>query len=700
MNKKRYLILLGVVLFFLGGCAGKEKVGLRSTNQLTSAANTGQGTKTKRLEAKIYVQGDQTVVSLPCPADQTIKTKMRGKHFELYFETKVRKAKLPMGFGLIEDIYYIPANGNYAELLKIDLKQSAQFLLFRDRTKDLLTISFVPVQEIKTKSIYSKKSRQIKKISFFKDEQGNLILQTDLTKSVDVIPLPSESEEMILAMPRVKVTPEYVKIFRLDKFHLPIKSVFFQNDHNKLKIILKTSAMIPFNVKKIDGKLALVFLTSMVANSSPDSQKRKNAISVDGVEFPASDMILPGMKKKYTGKKISIDLQDADLEHVLRLITSVTNYNLIIDDDVKGKISLKLYNIPWDQALDLVLAQKKLGMIVQGNIMRIATQKTLEEERNAIRKAREERLKAKESLKELEPLVREYIQINYTSAAELEPKVKEFLSKRGKITTDQRTNQLIVEDIPANIAKIKAIISKLDRPEKQVLIEARIIYATDDFKKALGIKWGANNPGEKYMDETLSKRYGISGMNYPASGGAPTLSLSGEVAKLMGKDLFTLDAEIKLAESQNLAKTISSPRIVTLNNQPAEITQGTKIAVPTESSSGGTTVQYQNAILKLKVTPHVTPDNKIVLDLDISDDAPVPGGRGDIETKTAKTKLIVNDGETIVIGGVRKVITTRAQDRVPGMYKIPILGWLFKNDSRYTQKQELLIFIRPKVLSE
>jgi len=697
---KKNLLFLGLILLFLG-CAGQEKASVKKADQLMPAVKTGAKAKTESLEAKIYVQAGQTIVSLPCPGNQTIRSRMDGKHFELYFDSKVHKAKLPLGTGLIEDIYYIPANGKYAELLKIDLKQEAQFLLSRDKAKDLLTIVFVPVETKRESSLHSKLKIQVHKINFLKDDQGNLILQTDLSKVLDVVPLQSKSTEMILAMPGVRVSSAYEKIFRLDKFKLPIKSIFFQNRDNNLRIILKTPVMVPFNVKKIGGKFALVFLTSMVAKQSSDRQKiQQEDKSVDGVEFSASDMLLPGMKKKYTGKKISIDLQDADVEHVLRLITSVTNYNLIIDDDVKGKISLKLYNIPWDQALDLVLAQKKLGMIVQGNIMRIATQKTLEQEKEAIRKAREEMLKAKESLKQLEPVVREYIQVNYTTANELEPKLKGFLSKRGKITADQRTNQLIVEDIPENIAKIKAVVAKLDRPEKQVLIEARILYATDEFKKAIGIKWGASNPGEYYMDGTHYKRYGISGMNYPGNAPSPTLSISGEIAKIIGKDLFTLDAEIKLAESQNLAKTISSPRIVTLNNQPAEITQGTKIAVPTESSSGGTTIEYKDAILRLKVVPHVTPDNKIVLDLDISDDTPVPGGGGDIETKTAKTKLIVNDGETIVIGGVRKVTITHAQDRVPGLHKIPILGWLFKNDSSYTQKQELLIFIRPKVLSE
>ncbi len=445
----------------------------------------------------------------------------------------------------------------------------------------------------------------------------------------------------------------------------------------------------------------MVFLTSDDFKQKPSAEEQakleQDFKQQQQADLPELNTLLPGMKKTYTGKLISIDLQDADVENVLRLLASVENYNLIIDDGVTGKISLRLYNIPWDQALDLVLLQKNLGVVIRGNIMRVATQEKLRAEREAIQKAREEAQRAKESMKKLEPLEREYIQINYTTAAELEPKVKSFLSDRGKLTADSRTNQLIVEDIRSRIEEIKSVIEKLDRPEKQVLIEARIVYATDDFQRAFGLKWSFQNPGEYYgKGDQYYKEYGASGINFPSSGPLD-FSLAGQVAKVAGKDLFTLDAELKLAESQNLAKTISSPRIVTLNNQQAEITQGTKIAVPAESESGGTTIEYKDALLKLTVTPQITPDNKVILDLDISDDSP----KGDdIETKTAKTKLIVEDGETIVIGGVRKLTDNKSQTRVPGLHRIPLLEWLFKNDYKNVSKQELLIFIRPKILNK
>ena len=258
----------------------------------------------------------------------------------------------------------------------------------------------------------------------------------------------------------------------------------------------------------------------------------------------------------------------------------------------------------------------------------------------------------------------------------------------------------------------KILKGKLDRAERQVLIEARLISATDQFQRSLGIKWGG---GYTYRSEYRGEDYeqgfyGTTGsttadsatepsgfaVNLPSSG-PTTLGLGGFISKLTGSDIYTLDAQITLGESQGIAKTISSPKVVTLNNQQAEMVQGIKLATKTESESGGTTTEYTDATLKLSVKPQITPDNKLILDLDISDDSPVPGGE-DIETRSTKTKLVVNNQQTIVIGGVQQLTESNSQDKVPGAAEIPGLGWLFKNKSTRTEKRELLIFIHPKIL--
>ncbi len=305
--------------------------------------------------------------------------------------------------------------------------------------------------------------------------------------------------------------------------------------------------------------------------------------------------------------------------------------------------------------------------------------------------------------KQLEPLITRYLKVNYTTAAEVSPKLEKFLTKRGTISYDTRTNQLIISDTKEAVDKVQRVLKKLDRPERQVLIEARVVYATESFQRGLGIKWGG---GFKKSGATSPKFdlgiYGTEGDTTASSAVSPsgfainlpniagtTLGIGGYISKIAGSDFFTLDAQLSLGESEGKVNTISSPRIITLNNHQAEVMQGTKIATKTESESGGTTTQYQDAVLKLSVLPQITPDNNLILDITISDDSPVGGGE-DIETKSAKTKLMVKDGETIVIGGVQRVSESREQDRVPGLSKIPIIGNIFKNRYKSHEKKGVI----------
>ena len=393
---------------------------------------------------------------------------------------------------------------------------------------------------------------------------------------------------------------------------------------------------------------------------------------------------------------------------MLRLIGEVAGYNLILDAGVGGRISMKLDNVPWDQVLDLVLAQRNLGMVVRGNILRISTAQQLESEREQRRRAREASMQAQETIERLEPLQTAYIQINYATAAEMDARTRPFLSDRGRLSFDPRTNTLILTDSPLRIRQIQGIIDRLDQPERQVMIEARVVYASDEFQRAIGLRWGGGIEG--VTTEYYRGVYGAAGGGIPINQGGvgqtgylvntpiampPSFGIGGFISKLMGPDMFTLDVQLQLGELQGESRTVSSPRIVTLNNSRAVIKQGTRVRVNVLDDAGNPQPDFEDAVLELSVTPQITPDDQLILDLVVKDDVPFGD---DIDTKSAEAKLIVNNGETIVLGGVFKAAEGHRENRVPGLASIPGLGNLFKSRISEERKEELLIFIRPSIL--
>lgn len=517
---------------------------------------------------------------------------------------------------------------------------------------------------------------------------------------------PEQSEPFRLTFRKVQFQSSLLKKYDVTKLGSSVEYVTAYNDENGNAYLLFSGAMNPaLSVMRKGDETSILLKGSGRPKAAMDvaaAGAKPNAAVAEPAEDEAAmqelNTLFPGMKERYTGERISIDLQDADVEHVLRLISEISGYNLILDDGITGKISLKLVDIPWDQALDLVLLQRGLGMVVKGNIMRISSITKLGEERAQLQKAREAAIQAQEAMRNLAPLKTEYIQINYNTAAEFEGKVKSMITGRGNVSSDPRTNILIVTDTEETLKRIESFIKKLDRAERQVMIEARLVYATDEFQRSLGVKWGTayrtetveNSPSEQWRGNFVST--GLNALN-TVNG----ITLGGTIGKFLGEDLFALDAQLQLGETKNLVKTISSPRVLTLNNNRAEIQQGTKLATATESESGGTTTEYEEAVLKISVLPQITPDNKLILDLEISDDSPKSDGR-DIDTKQTKTKMMVSDRETIVIGGVQKTTDATGVNKIPGAGDIPGLGWLFKNTFDSTSKTELLIFIQPRIM--
>jgi type IV pilus assembly protein PilQ len=423
------------------------------------------------------------------------------------------------------------------------------------------------------------------------------------------------------------------------------------------------------------------------------------------------------LRKKYKGRKVSLDFKDADIHNIFRLIAEVSNLNIVTSEDVKGKITIRLVSVPWDQALDVILSTKNLAKIEEGNVIRITTAQTVEKERKAKQEEEKilvEELKSQERLEDLVPLT---LWVNYASAEDLQKLIKEkeekgegLLSARGSVKADKRTNTLIVRDTRANLDKIQRLIKELDSPTPQVLIEARIVQASTTFSRTLGVQWGGsyNQTGGGRWTWSASG-YDLSTgsvspflVNFPAStANIPAGAFGVSFGKLTG-NLVNLDLRLSLGEQDGETKVIARPKLATLDYQKAYIKQGEKIPYETVSQ-GGTQVQFIDAVLLLEVTPHVTPDGSIKMTVKITRDArgsfrSAISGVPSIDNREASTEVLVKDGETLVIGGIYESRMTLTERGIPWLMQIPILGWLFKNQETESVQNELLVFITPTII--
>jgi len=407
----------------------------------------------------------------------------------------------------------------------------------------------------------------------------------------------------------------------------------------------------------------------------------------------------------YSGQPVSLDFQGADLRSVLRLFSETSGLNLVIDPMVQGTVDVKLRDVAWDQALDHILRSNKLGYVVDGTIVRVAPLQVLAEEETARRKLSDEQALSGE----LKVMTKT---LSYAQAVDLEPLLKgNALSNRGTTAVDKRTNTIVINDLAPNIAKAEALLASLDQPEGQVEIEARIVMTSKTFARELGVKWG-------FLGQATPEIGNTTGVGFPNSvvgaGKADhSLSAASSIAKLALGSVnggFNLDAELSALESDGKLKSLMQPRVVTQNNVQARITRGQEIPYTTTVApvSGGAnviqpmpTVQFKTAALTLIVTPRITPADTIMLDVDVDNGSPgeiQANGNIAINTQRAQTKVLVQNGATTVIGGIYGVQESRSESRTPGLGKIPILRWFFKNDTTKEATEELLIFITPRVI--
>jgi type IV pilus assembly protein PilQ len=435
-------------------------------------------------------------------------------------------------------------------------------------------------------------------------------------------------------------------------------------------------------------------------------------------------------KKEYTGERLTLNFQDIDVRSVLQLLADTSGQNIVVSDSVAGNLTLRLQNVPWDQALDIVLRTKGLDKRRQDNVIIIGPTEEL-----ATREKAE--LAAHKEVQELSPTHTEFMQVNYAKVADLAKLIKStgakdsMLSPRGSLSVDERTNTLLVQDTSDKLTDIRRLVQTLDVPVKQVLIEARIVIVSDTFERDLGARLGISGfttagPGSLISvsgnnigtDSMLSSAFPASStapsgfVNFPTLNNryqvnTPAANTNGSIGLSVLSGKHVLDLELEAAQNEGKTETISSPRVITANQKQATIMQGVEIPYQESASSGATTTQFKDAVLKLKVTPLITPDNRVILDLDVSDDSvgqqvtsATGGSVPSIDTRQIITQVLVNDGQTVVLGGILDTTKSRTANKVPFFADIPILGYLFRSTTDINNKTELLIFITPKILRE
>ncbi|WP_417666531.1 type IV pilus secretin PilQ [Pseudidiomarina sp.] len=531
--------------------------------------------------------------------------------------------------------------------------------------------------EVRTDSQQVSDKTAVTNINFFRlpNDVGQLSIALNKDNVEHEARVAGNDLELILY--DTQLPEDLLYVLDVSQFATPVAYVetFREGRHSRIKIAGKRK--FKHQLEQIDGYLRL---------------NLAEAPQVDAAEAQAQS----------SQKPISLNFQDVPVRQLLQILADENNLNLVASESVTGNITLRLENVPWERALETILRVKGLDKRYDDNILIVAPASEL-----ARREA--EQLESQQRMQDLTPLESSYIQINYAKADEIAQILRtdssDLLSTRGAVTVDERTNTLLVRDTPEQIATVKAMVKVLDVPVKQVIIEARMVTVRDNISDELGILWGISEPA---LDTSTPPPWGtgtnVTGdfnVNLPIASPAATIGF--QVAKLADGRL--LDLELSALERENKGEIIASPRITTANQKEAYIEQGTEIPYVESASSGATSVQFKKAVLGLKVTPQITPDNRVILDLVITQNTrgetvSTPTGPAvSIDTQEIGTQVLVENGETIVLGGIYQQQILNDISKVPLLGDIPYVGVLFRTDSQVNEKRELLIFVTPRIVT-
>lgn len=550
----------------------------------------------------------------------------------------------------------------------------------------------------------SNAGHQITGVDFRRGEQGVAKVEVSLSDPNVVIDMRKRGKSVVLDFMDTSVSSRLARTLDVTDFASSVKSIQTRPNRNNTRMSIATQGEFEHLAYQANNVYTIEF--RQLTKQEKLARQKQQLV--------------------YSGDKLSLNFQDIEVRSVLQLLADFTGLNMVVSDTVGGRITLRLKNVPWDQAMDIILKTKGLSQRRTDNVVLVAPTEEI-----AAREKLE--LESQRQVEELAPMHSELIQIKYASAAVLSELLKteenRLLSDRGNVTVDVRTNTLLVQDTSAKLEEINKLIGELDVPVRQVLVESRVVIANDDFARDLGVRFGFNRDYQDDLNKTALIAGGkpgyiagtagyagpTGGIENPGGSEMEALMVNlpsvlggargGAINFLVGKvGSYLVQLELSAMQQEGKGEIVSSPRVITSDQSKATILQGQEIPYQEATSSGATNVAFKEAVLKLEVTPHITPDDRIMMDLHVTKDNPdwsrTVLGVPPIDTRQLETKVLVDNGETVVLGGVVERITSEDQEKIPWFGDLPVLGWAFRQKLTLDQNNELLIFITPKILKE
>lgn len=568
---------------------------------------------------------------------------------------------------------------------------------------------------------FADKPRGIDNIDFRRGEEGEGRVVVHLTEANIPMDISEEFGKVIVKFLGIKLPDELRQTLDVLDFATPVKSISTFEEDDNVRIEIEP---ISNNFEHVAYQANNIFTLEL----KPISQKELEEVKKE--------------KFGYTGERLSLNFQDIPVRAVLQLIADFTGLNVVVSDSVDGNLTLRLKNVPWDQALDIILKAKGLSKRESGTVMMVAPSEEIAAQEKI-------ELEAQQSITELAPIRSAFFTINFAKVTDLATLFsggatgggedgeegggavsKGILSSRGSAIVDERTNTLIIKDTEEVISEVRRTLKKLDIPIRQVMISSRIVIATDDFTKELGSRFGVTHAdtssggfGSTSGSFDATDNIASSGLTNIATSGVPapfsiptginaaerlnvnlatTGSAAGSIAFAVLSGSSLIDLEISALQAENEGEVISSPRVVTADRHEAHIEQGVEIPYETSTSSGATQIEFKKAVLSIEVTPHITPDDRVIMDLTVKNDTvgDVFAGIPSIDTREVGTQVLVNNGDTVVLGGIYEQITRDEIDKVPFLGDIPLIGYFFRHTLESDERRELLIFVTPKILKD